>query len=267
METEKFVKAPRFGVVRGESPQYAIASMALADSAMKFVMGGFGQSIAIEVDAFNNCLKAAFFECLAGCATGMDSKHYKYLEKGRTHEDFCLLSWGSLVATQLEWAERLSLGKAVPMFAQNIDDDLAEGVVLSAGGEVLKGVLAGQPNLATAWEIARLNIKRVEARICLAFTLKDAAKARGEKINCRTAESQIGMVIDSLYNQLTNARMQMFAVGTLVGESAQVDLKTLAKDIYAEGVGVMHLLHLDGYLPGSYRTADEAAIRAAIRQS
>lgn len=257
----------KFGVVVGESPLYAAATVTLARYVMQFITSGFGYGDKIEISAFRNCLAAELSEGLGGSGLVLDSKTYKRMEAGRSFDDFGRIVWECMVKTQLSWAETLNLGKSIPLLSIFVEEDQAEATVREAGGQTIATMANVDATLAGAWKVAKVNIERWEARICLAFMLKDAARGRHDKLSCRVAEEQVDALIDKLYDHRTQAKLQLFAIGTLMGDAERAELKTIVKEMYSDGKNVMHLMHLDAHVPGEYPSSSDTRLRAAIKSA
>lgn len=259
---------PVFGVVSGESPFLAMAESQLA----QYLFGMIGEVVSqrgripVPIDGLRSAVESHFAEGMSGGGILMDVNWVKRLTGQRTPDDFALIAWRAYVKSHLANCKRLCLSKAIPLFAYRPSEETAKQVVLDAGGELAQPLHSGASGLGLAWERAELNIERSDFRIAAAYTLLSAARGRKDRLGV-TAEQQFEAMVDRLWNERQSALTQLFAVGVLMGESAQETLKQRAKAMYAPGFNVMHLVEVDGVAPGRWYKTDEQKLRDDIAQA
>lgn len=259
---------PSFGVVLGESPLLAVAEQHLAQRAfMVIIESPTARDDRTErFDALTSAVDAHFVEGLTGGGVLMDVAHIKRLTRDRTPDDFAMLAWQAYVKSHLSWCERLQVSKVIVPFAVRPTAGLAEQVVLDAGGTVLEAAPARTTGLDRAWAVAKMNVERADFRLAALHTLMAAARGRSEELQ-PTAHKQGTALARRLWNDRQVALMNLFAVGTLVGEAAQVELKARAKAMFAGRASVMQLVSDDGVHPTNWCGGDEEQLREQIARA
>lgn len=256
-----------FGKAFG-NPARALADHRLADSAIRFISLGLGDPYSphpvASVGTFALLVHARTLEVAAGGGLVPDPRRLaKAWQKG-AWEAALDAAYKALLTEFNDVAVRY-FGRIAPPWLGLGDDETEARLAREVCGLAPADEPQESDPVRQAYEIARYNTLRCEQRIAMLYALGNIVRpaSRAELPN-PAAQAEFDATSRHLWVTRSLHVSRTLAFGTLLGGEYLERNKAIVKAMYGEGMSVIELTQVDGYVPSRWPSADEDSLRKAI---